>query len=63
MKIANPIERVTGEKAILTYLNQGNHIVLVSSHDVELTDLLTKESYNLFHFSENNKKQRAHLRS
>ncbi|MBK5208296.1 MAG: DNA mismatch repair protein MutS, partial [Flavobacteriaceae bacterium] len=52
-KGTNTIERVSGGKAILSYLNKENHIVLVSTHDIELTELLEKESYELHHFSEN----------
>ncbi len=51
-KGTNTIERVSGGKAILKYLNKKNHIVLVSTHDIELTELLAKKQYNLFHFSE-----------
>lgn len=51
-KGTNTIERISGGKAILSFLNKINHIVLVSTHDIELTDLLEKESYQLFHFSE-----------
>ena len=51
-KGTNTIERVSGGKAILSFLNKKNHIVLVSTHDIELTDLLVKENYELFHFSE-----------
>ncbi|WP_456376270.1 MutS-related protein [Lutibacter sp.] len=52
-KGTNTIERVSGGKAILSFLNKENHIVLVSTHDIELTDLLEKENYELHHFSEN----------
>lgn len=51
-KGTNTIERISGGKAILSYLNKKNHTVLVSTHDIELTDLLAKENYELFHFSE-----------
>ncbi len=51
-KGTNTIERISGGKAILSYLNKKNHLVLVSTHDIELTDLLVKENYELFHFSE-----------
>jgi hypothetical protein len=51
-KGTNTIERVSGGKAILSFLNQQNHIVLVSTHDIELTELLEKENYDLHHFSE-----------
>jgi DNA mismatch repair ATPase MutS len=51
-KGTNTIERISGGKAILSFLNKINHIVLVSTHDIELTDLLVKDNYELFHFSE-----------
>lgn len=51
-KGTNTIERISGGKAILSYLNKKKHTVLVSTHDIELTELLEKENYNLFHFSE-----------
>lgn len=51
-KGTNTIERISGGKAILSYLNKPNHTVLVSTHDIELTDLLLEENYELFHFSE-----------
>lgn len=51
-KGTNTIERISGGKSILSYLNKKNHIVLVSTHDIELTELLEKESYELHHFSE-----------
>lgn len=51
-KGTNTIERVSGGKAILSYLNNGNNIVLVSTHDIELTDILSREKFELFHFSE-----------
>ena len=51
-KGTNTIERVSGGKAILSYLNRGPHVVLVSTHDIELTDLLSEEKYQLFHFTE-----------
>ena len=51
-KGTNTIERVSGGKAILSYLNKANNIVLVSTHDVELTDVLSKKNFELYHFSE-----------
>jgi len=51
-KGTNTIERISGGKAILSYLNKENNMVLVSTHDIELTDLLNKENYELYHFSE-----------
>jgi DNA mismatch repair ATPase MutS len=51
-KGTNTIERVSGSKAVLSYLNHNNNIVLASSHDIELTEKIDKESYQLYHFSE-----------
>ncbi len=51
-KGTNTIERISGGKAILSFLNKANHVVLVSTHDIELTDLLEKDHYELYHFSE-----------
>lgn len=51
-KGTNTIERISGGKAILSHLNKKQHTVLVSTHDIELTELLEKEQYKLFHFSE-----------
>ncbi|WP_339663038.1 DNA mismatch repair protein MutS [uncultured Polaribacter sp.] len=51
-KGTNTVERISGGKAILSYLNKKQHTVFVSTHDIELTELLQKEAYELFHFSE-----------
>lgn len=51
-KGTNTIERISGGKAILSFLNKPQHTVLVSTHDVELTELLDKDNFDLFHFSE-----------
>jgi len=51
-KGTNTVERVSGGKAILSFLNRKNHIVLVSTHDIELTDLLKQDNFELYHFSE-----------
>ena len=51
-KGTNTIERVSGSKAVLSYLNHNNNIVLASSHDIELTEDIEFESYQLYHFSE-----------
>lgn len=51
-KGTNTIERISGGKAILSYLNKRNNMVLVSTHDIELTDILSKENFELYHFSE-----------
>jgi len=51
-KGTNTIERISAGKAILSFLNKGSNIVLVSTHDIELTDILSKENFDLYHFSE-----------
>lgn len=51
-KGTNTVERISGGKAILSFLNKENHSVLVSTHDIELTELLENENYELHHFSE-----------
>lgn len=51
-KGTNTVERIAAGKSILSYLNKNNHIVMVSTHDLELTDLLKKENFDLYHFSE-----------
>jgi len=51
-KGTNTVERVSGGKAILSFLNKKNNIVLVSTHDIELTDLLKQDYFELYHFSE-----------
>jgi DNA mismatch repair ATPase MutS len=45
------VERIASAKAILSYLNKEENIVIVSTHDVELAELL-REEYDLYHFSE-----------
>lgn len=50
-KGTNTIERISAGKAVLSALAQGNNIVFVSTHDIELTDMLEDE-YELYHFSE-----------
>ena len=50
-KGTNTIERISAGKAVLSALAKGGNIVFVSTHDIELTDLLTDE-YELYHFSE-----------
>lgn len=51
-KGTNTIERISGGKSILSHLNFSNNIVIVSTHDIELTELLQNDHYRLFHFSE-----------
>lgn len=50
-KGTNTVERIAAGKAVLSELNKGDDIVFVSTHDIELTDLL-KAEYELYHFSE-----------
>lgn len=50
-KGTNTVERISAGKAVLSYLAKGKNIVFVSTHDIELADLLNEE-YELYHFSE-----------
>jgi hypothetical protein len=50
-KGTNMVERIASAKAILTYLDKKGHIVVVSTHDLELSDML-KDQYDLYHFEE-----------
>lgn len=47
----NTVERIASAKAILSYLNRKENIVVVSTHDIELVDMLDNE-YDLYHFTE-----------
>jgi hypothetical protein len=50
-KGTNMVERIASAKAILSYLDSRDHIVVVSTHDLELSDML-QESYDMYHFEE-----------
>ncbi len=50
-KGTNTVERISAGKAVLSALAK-NNLVFVSTHDIELADLL-KNEYELYHFSEN----------
>ncbi len=50
-KGTNTVERISAGKAVLSSLNERNNIVFVSTHDIELAELL-KNEYDLYHFSE-----------
>lgn len=50
-KGTNTIERISAGKAVLSHLAKSGNIVFVSTHDIELADLL-KDEYELYHFSE-----------
>ncbi len=62
-KGTNTVERIAAAKAILSYLNRNYNMVVVSTHDIELADMLAHE-YDLYHFTEtieNNKLHFDHL--
>ncbi|MDC0304028.1 DNA mismatch repair protein MutS [Flavobacteriales bacterium] len=50
-KGTNTVERISAGKAVLSALSKKPNLVFVSTHDIELADLL-KEEYDLYHFSE-----------
>ncbi|MEJ7645544.1 MAG: DNA mismatch repair protein MutS [Chryseolinea sp.] len=50
-KGTNTNERIAASKAILSYLKRNNNIVVVSTHDIELANMLLEE-YDLYHFTE-----------
>ena len=50
-KGTNTLERIAAGKAVLSALARNGNTVFVSTHDIELADLLTKE-YELYHFCE-----------
>jgi hypothetical protein len=50
-KGTNTIERISAGKAVLSFLAKADNIVFVSTHDIELADLL-KNQFVLYHFSE-----------
>lgn len=52
-KGTNTQERIAAAYGVLKYLNSANNIILVSTHDIELTNLLSKHDYELYFFSEN----------
>jgi DNA mismatch repair ATPase MutS len=47
----NTMERVAAAKAILEYINRGDHIVMIATHDIELAELLDQQ-YVSNHFRE-----------
>lgn len=60
-KGTNTVERISGGKAILSYLNNENNFVLVSTHDIELTDLLKEQQFDLHHFTETIQDDKLHF--
>jgi DNA mismatch repair ATPase MutS len=59
-KGTNTVERISAAKAILSYLNRDNNIVIVSTHDIELADML-KGEYDLYHFTETIENHELHF--
>ena len=47
----NTIERIGAAKSVLTYMVQKNALVVVSTHDIELADLL-QDTFELYYFQE-----------
>jgi len=50
-KGTNTVERIAAGKAVLSYIGKDKNITFVSTHDIELTDLLG-DAYELYHFTE-----------
>lgn len=59
-KGTNTAERIASAKAVLSYLNSGTNIVIVSTHDLELCALLDAE-YDAYHFSETIEGNKLHF--
>lgn len=59
-KGTNTVERIAAAKAILSYLNCKDNIVIVSTHDIELADML-KDEYDLYHFTETIENNELHF--
>lgn len=59
-KGTNTIERIASAKAILSYLNRKENIVVVATHDIELADMLENE-YDLYHFTETVENNELHF--
>lgn len=47
----NPTERVAAASSLLTYLSERNCMVIVATHDIEITENV-KEHYDSYHFEE-----------
>ncbi len=50
-KGTNTVERISAGKSVLSALRKNQNKILVSTHDIELADMLSDE-YELYHFSE-----------
>lgn len=51
-KGTNTIERIAAASGVLSYLNQKKNLVLVSTHDIELTELLKENGFENYFFQE-----------
>ena len=60
-KGTNTVERIAAGKAVLSYLAKfDNNIIFVSTHDIELADLLN-DTYELYHFTEVIQEEQIHF--
>ena len=59
-KGTNSVEGTALGKSILSYLNRGDNIVLVSTHDMELSEML-RDEYDVYHFSETIENGKLHF--
>jgi DNA mismatch repair ATPase MutS len=59
-KGTNTVERIASAKAILSYLNRNDNIVIVSTHDIELSAMLTDE-FDLYHFTDSIENEKLHF--
>ncbi|MFD3156617.1 MutS family DNA mismatch repair protein [Haloimpatiens sp. FM7330] len=48
----NPIERINAASEILKYLSQNNSLVMVATHDLEITNMVD-DMYDCYYFTEN----------
>ena len=46
----NPTERVAAASSLLTYLSEHQCLVIVATHDIEITENV-KDHYDQYHFS------------
>jgi len=59
-KGTNTLERIAAGKAVLSALAKNGNMVFVSTHDIELADLLAEE-YELYHFCEQIEQNHLHF--
>jgi DNA mismatch repair ATPase MutS len=59
-KGTNTLERIALSKAILNYLHRAGNLVIASSHDLELIELLG-EDYRIYHFEESIRDENFHF--